>query len=41
MKNQLRKSFSDATRHIPAKNEEVIKEEDTFLTEDFSKVTIE
>ena len=41
MKDQLKKIFSDAFRHIPTKNEKVIKAEDTFLTEDFSQMTIE
>ena len=41
MKDQLKKTFSDASRHIPTKNEEVIKAENTFLTEDFSQITTE
>ena len=41
MKDQLKKTFSDASRHVPTKNEEVIKAEDTFLIEDFSQMTIE
>ena len=41
MKDQLKKTFSDASRHIPTKNEEVIKAEDTFLTEDFCQISIE
>ena len=41
MKDQLKKTFSDASRHIPTKNEEVIKAEDTFLTEDFNQMSIE
>ena len=41
MKDQLKKSFSDASSPIPTKNERVIKAEDTFLTEDFSQMTIE
>ena len=41
MKHQLKKSFSDASRHIPTKNEEVIEAEDTFLTEDFSQIIVE
>ena len=36
LKNQLKKTFSDASRYVPTKNEEVIKTKDTFLTEDFS-----
>ena len=41
MKRQLKKTFSDASRHIPTKNEEVIKADDTFLTEDFCQMSIE
>ena len=41
MKDQLKKTFSDASRHIPRKNEEVIKAEDTFLTKDFCQISIE
>ena len=42
MKDQLKKTSSgDASRHIPTKNENVIKAEDTFLTEGFSQMTIE
>ena len=41
MKEQLKKTFSDASRHIPTKNEKVIKAEDTFLTEDINQMTIE
>ena len=42
MKDQLKKTFSgDASRNIPTKNENVIKAEDTFLTEGFSQMTIE
>ena len=41
MKDQLKKTFRDASRHIPTKIEEVIKAKDTFLTEDFSQITIE
>ena len=41
MKDQLKKTFSDTPRHIPTKHEEVIKAEDTFLTEDFSQMTFE
>ena len=33
MKDQLEKTFTDASRHIPTKNEEVLKADDTFLTE--------
>ena len=36
IKDQLKKTFSVASRHIPTKNEEIIKAEDTFLTEDLS-----
>ena len=39
MTDQLKKTFSDTSRHIPPKNEEVIKVEDTFLTEYFSQMT--
>ena len=41
MKDQLKKTFSDASRHIPTKNEKVIKAEHTFLTEDINQMTIE
>ena len=41
MKDELKKTFSDASRHIPTKNEKVIKVEDTFLTEDINQMTIE
>ena len=41
MKDQLKKTFSDASRHIPTKNEKVIKAEDTFSTEDINQMTIE
>ena len=41
MKDQLRKTFSDASRHIPTKDEELINAEDTFLTEDFNQMAIE
>ena len=41
MKDQIKKSFSDTPRNIPRKNEEVIKAEDTFLTEDFCQMSIE
>ena len=40
MKGQLKKTFSDASRHISTKNEEVIIAEDTFLTEDFCQMSI-
>lgn len=39
MEDQLKKTFSDASRHIPTKFEEVTKTEDTFITEDFSQMT--
>ena len=41
IKDQLKKTFSDASRHISTKNKEVMKAEDTFLIEDFSQMTIE
>ena len=41
MKDYLKKTFSDTSKHIPTKNEEVIKAEDTLLTEDFSQMSIE
>ena len=41
MKDQLKKTFSDASRHVPTKNEDVTVTEDTFLTEDLTKMTIE
>ena len=33
MKGQLKKTFSDASRQIPTKNEDVIKTEDAFIAE--------
>ena len=41
MKDQLKKISSDASRHIPIKNEEIIKAGNTFLDEDFSQMSIE
>ena len=41
IKDQLKKIFSDSSRHIPTKNEEVIKAEDKFLIEDFGQIAIE
>ena len=41
MKDQLKKTFSNASRHIPTKNEEVVKAEDTLLTEDFCQMSKE
>ena len=41
IKDQVKKTISDVSRRIPRKNENVIKAEDTFLTEDFSQMTIE
>ena len=41
MKDQLKNTFSDVSRHIPTKNKEVIKAVDKFLTEDFSQMSIE
>ena len=41
IKDQLKKTFSVASGHIPTKNEEIIKAEDTFLTEDLSQMSIE
>ena len=41
MTDQLKKTFSNASRNVPTKNEEVIETEDTFITEDFIQVTIQ
>ena len=41
MKDQLKRTFSDASRPVLAKYEEVIKPEDTFLTENFNEMKIE
>ena len=41
MNYQLKKTFSDTSRHILMKDEEVINAEDTFLTEEFSQIAIE
>ena len=40
MKDQLKKISSDASRHIPIKNEEIIKAGNKFLDEDFSQMSI-
>ena len=40
MKGQLKKTFLHGSRHIPIKNAEVVKSEDTFLTDNFSQMTI-
>ena len=39
MKDQLKKTFSDSSNHVSTKNE-ITDTKDTFLTEDFSKMTI-
>ena len=41
MKDQLKRTFSDAFRPVLTTYEEVIKVEGTFLTESFSQMTIE
>ena len=41
MKDQLKKTFEEGSRYIIIKNEETIQTEDTFLTEDFSQMTIQ
>ena len=41
MKDQLKTTFSDASRNIPTKNEKAIKAENIFLTEHFGEMTIE
>ena len=41
MKDQLKKTLTDASRLIPTKNEKTIKAKDTFLIEDFSQMAIE
>ena len=41
IKDQLKNIFSNASRHVPTKNEDVIQTEDTFITEDFSQITIQ
>ena len=41
MKDQLKKTLTDASRLIPTKDEEIIKAKDTFLIEDFSQMAIE
>ena len=41
MKDQLKKSISDASRQVPTKIEDIIKTEDTFLAEEFSNMEIQ
>ena len=41
MKDQLQKTFSDELRHIPTKNEAVIKTRHTFLPEEFNEMLIQ
>ena len=41
MKDQLKKTFSDASRQVPTKTEAIIKTEETFLTEEFHSMKIQ
>ena len=41
MKDQLNETFSDASNHVPMKNEDVIKTEDASVVEDFSQMKIQ
>ena len=40
-KDQLKGTFSDASNHVPMKNEDVIKTEDASVVEDFSQMKIQ
>lgn len=39
MKDQLKKTLHDASRHVAIKNEEIIRTEDTLITKNFSQMT--
>ena len=41
MKDQLNETFSDASNHVPMKNEDAIKTEDASVVEDFSQMKIQ
>ena len=41
MKDQLKRTFSEASRYLLTRNEEFIKTGNTFLTEDMSHMTIQ
>ena len=41
MKDQSGKNFHSAPRHIPTKNEEVVKTEDTLLTGEMKQIAIQ
>ena len=38
MKDQLKKTFVDASRQVPTKTEDIVKTEETFLAEEFSNI---
>ena len=37
MKDQLKKTLHDASRHVPIKNEEIIRTDDTLITKTLAK----
>ena len=41
LKDQLKKTFSDASRQVPTKTEDIIKTEKTFLAEEFYNMEIQ
>ena len=41
MKDQLKKAFSDASRQIPAKWEDIIKTEETFMAEGINNLSFQ
>ena len=41
MKDQLKKTFSDASRQVLTKTEDIIKTKETFLTEEFNNMEIQ
>ena len=41
MKAQLKKAFSDASRQVPTKTEDIIKTVETFLTEERNNMEIQ
>lgn len=40
-KDQLKETFSDASNHVPMKNEDVIKTENASVVEDFGQMNIQ
>ena len=41
MKDQVKKTFSDALRQVPIKTEDIIKTKETFLAEEFNNIKIQ